>query len=76
MFSGSRMGERFQNLCLDDKIRLQTLIRELASATQAVQEKENIIKDLENKLKIEETSKAESESHRKGKKIRIQIISF
>ena len=69
MFSASRMGERFQNLCLDDKIRLQTLIRELASATQAVQEKENIIKDLENKLKIEETCKVESESHRKGKNI-------
>ena len=60
------MGERFQNLCLDDKIRLQTLIRELACATKAVQEKENVIKDLENKLQNEENNKAKSECHRKG----------
>lgn len=60
------MGERFTRLCLDDKLRLQSLIRELGNATKAVTEKENYIVELEKKLNAEIVEKNNSEKDRKG----------
>ena len=61
------LGARFDKLCLDDKIRLQSLIRELGNATKAVTEKEKYITELETKLNSEIDQKNNSQKEREGK---------
>merc|ERR1712050_663952 len=67
------MGERFANLCLDDKLRLQSLIRELSKTTEEVNNKQRHISQLEQKLKNEIQQKT---SLNKEKEAALQKIKF
>ena len=56
------MSDRFATLSVEDKLRLQALIKELASATKDNKQKEEKIKDLEGKLNEEVSLKKNVES--------------
>ena len=60
------MGESFKSLRLEDKMRLQSLIRELAMATESVRQKETHIKQLEQKLADEVAEKTNSQNKCQG----------
>ena len=65
------MSGRFANLSVEDKLRLQALIKELTSATKDNKQKEEKIKDLEGKLNNEVTLKKNVES--KNEKIQKEL---
>ena len=56
------MSDRFATLSVEDKLRLQALIKELACATQDNKQKEEKIRALEEKLNEESTLKKSVES--------------
>jgi len=65
------MSDRFATLSVEDKLRLQALIKELTSATKDNKQKEEKIKDLEGKLNNEVTLKKNVES--KNEKIQKEL---
>ena len=65
------MSDRFATLSVEDKLRLQALIKELACATQDNKQKEEKIRDLEEKLNEELTLKKSVES--KNEKIQKEL---
>ena len=65
------MSDRFGTLSVEDKLRLQALIKELTSATKDNKQKEEKIKDLEGKLNNEVTLKKNVES--KNEKIQKEL---
>ena len=57
---------RFGQLCKDDKLRLQTLINELANANQNLKSKEKRIDELELQLNEKENLVNEVNSQKSG----------
>ena len=67
-----RAEVRFHNLCVDDKLRLQKLIKELATASQQLNQKNEKIQKLEIDLAEKQKEQAKIDLERKG----IQISLF
>ena len=62
-----RAEVRFHNLCVDDKLRLQKLIKELATASQQLNQKNKRIEKLEIDLAEKQKEQAKIDLERKGK---------
>ena len=61
-----RAEVRFHNLCVDDKLRLQKLIKELATASQQLNQKNEKIQKLEIDLAEKQKEQAKIDLERKG----------
>ena len=61
-----RAEVRFHNLCVDDKLRLQKLIKELATASQQLNQKNEKIQKLEIDLAERQKEQAQIDLERKG----------
>jgi len=57
---------RFSHLCREDKIRLQNLIQELATASKSLNEKDKLISNLQNTLDNKNKEKYKIESEKNG----------
>ena len=67
-----RAEVRFHNLCVDDKLRLQKLIKELATASQQLNQKNEKIQKLEIDLAEKQKEQAKIDLERKG--IQISLL--
>ena len=65
-----RAEVRFNNLCVEDKLRLQKLIKELATASQQLNQKNERIEKLEIDLAEKQKEQARIDLERKGIKLR------
>ena len=65
-----RAEVRFNNLCVEDKLRLQKLIKELATASQQLNQKNERIEKLEIDLAEKQKDQARIDLERKGIKPR------
>ena len=61
-----RAEVRFNNLCVEDKLRLQKLIKELATASQQLNQKNERIEKLEIDLAEKQKEQARIDLERKG----------
>lgn len=61
-----RAEVRFNNLCVEDKLRLQKLIKELATASQQLNQKNERIEKLEIDLAEKQKEQAKINLERKG----------
>ena len=61
-----RAEVRFNNLCVEDKLRLQKLIKELATASQQLNQKNDRIEKLEIDLAEKQKEQARIDLERKG----------
>ena len=61
-----RVEVRFNNLCVEDKLRLQKLIKELATASQQLNQKNERIEKLEIDLAEKQKEQTRIDLERKG----------
>ena len=69
-----RAEVRFHNLCVDDKLRLQKLIKELATASQQLNQKNEKIQKLEIDLAEKQKEQAKIDLERKGMHFRFAFF--